>query len=125
MQMSLGNLLKDHKPLSVVQMLILYVRCISSKSGKWISNFPQRKFTEYISAFRALSSEHKPNARNKGRGFFAVPQNKGSEGIKDCTGLYYTNIFFKCTIYKSNELEKTKDKLRESPLAFLGPEFPR
>lgn len=87
MQMSLGNLLKDHKPRSVVQTLILSVRCIPSKSGKWISNFPQRKLTEYISAFRALSSEHKPNARNKGVFFLLFPRTKGlkvSRIVLDC-----------------------------------------
>lgn len=103
MQISLGNLLKDHRPMSVVQMLIFYVRCISSKSRKWISNFPQRKFIEYTSAFRALSSEQEAMPEIKEGS--VIPQNKESQGIKN--GII--KIFFKGAIYKSNELEKIKD----------------
>lgn len=83
MPMSLGNFLKDHKPPSVVHMPIFYVRCVSSKSGKWSFNFPQRKFTDYVLALRSLSSEHKPNPEIEEE-FFDIPQDKKSQGVKDC-----------------------------------------
>lgn len=88
MQTSLGNLLKGSLTMSVVQMPIFYVRCISSKRGKWISDFPSRKFTVCISALRVLSSEHKPSAKIK-EGFFC---NSHKQSVSRYQGQYYTNF---------------------------------
>lgn len=81
--MSLGNFLKDYKLSSVVYMFIFYVRCVFSKSGKWIFNFFQRKFIDYVLVFRFLSLEYKLNLEIEEE-FFYIFQDKEFQGVKDC-----------------------------------------